>query len=1253
MTLNPQDELFERARKTIRELREKLRAAEAANRPEPIAVIGMGIRFPGCGSDVQQFWRMIVDGLDAVKSIPPDRWNRDAYYASEAGVPGKINTRHAAFLDDVRRFDAAFFDITPREAVHMDPQQRIFLETAWHALEDAGLPKAWLAGSDTGVFVGVHSHSVDYQMMQFENLAALDAYSATGTAHDMIAGRLAYWLDLHGPAVAVDTACSSSLVAAHLACESLRAGDCSVALAGGVNLLLAPGFTVAAAQLQLLSPDGHCKAFDARGDGMGRGEGCGVVVLKRLDVALRDGDRVLAVIRGSAVNQDGRTNGLTAPNGLSQRRVLARALKNAGVEPREIGYVEAHGTGTSLGDPIEVEALSEVLGEGGRRDAPCTLGAVKANLGHLEGAAGIAGLIKTVLVLRNRWLPPVTNLKQLNPHLAIDHAVLSIPTQGRKWTAERRLAGVSSFGWSGTNVHMVLEEAAAPTGAIASKEIWPLVISAQSPDVLRIVAAAYVDRLEQAEDSELGNICYTSAVRRTHHAHRVAVRGSQAKKLGSELRRRLAEWTEAQSSRQPIENGNSTANGSRDLEQTIRAWEAGADVDWSIAFANRGGVVDLPQYPFQGTQYWLSSTATIPGENADLPIDWLYSIEWSEKPLDPLPPDQVSQPITCLLFHSEEHFGQSLAEAGRQRGDTVVEVRTGRSLSQQTTDEAVSGRGFAESLHHLFAELTEAGTRPQHAVYVAGDQSATETVAEAMELAQAVIGSGIPLKLWFVTQGAGTNEKTEAAFHLSQTAIRGFSRVFGLEHPEYSGSVIEVDEDSVASASAVRDEITRATGEGEDRILLRKGRRFVARLRRDNLPADAEPLKLKADRSYLITGAFGRLGMEIASWLVLNGARHLVLVGRRDPAEIGSHELTSQLEDWKEQGVTLIAEACDVSDELQVSRLLARIESGRPLAGVVHAAAGIRFGSIVNTSRQDVELAFRAKVQGAQVLDQCTRQTELDFFVLFGSAAATIGLRDGSLYAAANGCLDSIVTDRRKSGFPALCVEWGSWESPRGEQLELVERSGFVAMKARKALGLVGALIASHRTSSLVADIDWTVLGPALEIRGGQALVADLIASTISEAEQTTLRTTPTWLDALRNLPVQERKHRLLDLVGGEVRKIFGMKSEDPLDESRGLFQSGMDSLMSVRLKRALEAGTGLRLPGTLTFTYPTIDAIATYLEETLFQSPIAGKGREMPSLQSEKRDEFSHSVAEMNESETNAAIVAELAAIQQKLGAF
>ena len=1255
MTPNPQDELFERARRTIRELRERLTVAEARNRPEPIAVVGMGIRFPGSGSDIEQFWQMIVEGRDAVKGVPLDRWDRDASYSSEAGVPGKMNTRHAAFLDDVRRFDAAFFDITPREAVHMDPQQRIFLETAWHALEDAGLPKAQLAGSDAGIFVGVHTHSVDYQTMQFEDLTTLDAYSATGTAHDMIGGRLAYWLDLHGPAVAVNTACSSSLLAVHLACQSLRAGDCSLAIAGGINLLLTPGSTVAAAQLELLSPDGRCKTFDARADGMGRGEGCGVVVLKKLDAALRDGDRVLAVIRGSAVNQDGKTNGLTAPNGLAQKRVLLRALESAGLEPWEIGYVEAHGTGTALGDPIEVEALAEVLGGGAQRTEPCTLGAVKTNIGHLEGAAGIAGLIKTVLVLRRRWLPRVTNLKQLNPHLAIDGTGLSIPHQGREWkTARRRFAGVNSFGWSGTNVHVVLEEPPVSSAATVLGAVWPLVVSAQSPDALRILAAAYADRLEHADEEEVQNICYTSAVRRTHQAYRIAVKGSDAKKIASELRHRIAEWTGDRSSKQIREDGDGRRKDGPDgLEHSILAWEAGKDVDWSFAFANGGSVVDLPLYPFQGAPYWLETATTTANETVErsLPSDWLYATEWKEKPLEARPADSPIQAMTWLLFPSGGRLDKGLAESGREDGDRVIEVSRGDHFAWQTPDKVATGRTNADGLNRLFTELTNSGVRVQHALYVVGDRSATETIADVLEVSQSVIRSGIPLKLWFVTQGVEAMESHEVDLYSSQAAVRGFSRTFGLEHPELSGGMIHVDVATIESARAVRDEMARAVG--EDRVLLRQGSRWVARLRRDHRDGKPERSSLKEDRSYLVTGAFGRLGMEIGAWLIDSGARHLVLVGRRDPSEMGNPGLMAQLEAWRSQGITVIAEACDVSNEVQVRSLLSRIDqSGRALAGLVHAAAGVRFSPISEASRRDVELAFGAKVEGARVLDRCTRQDELDFFVLFGSAAATIGLRNGALYAAANSCLDAVVAERKALQLPALCVEWGSWgHSGEDKQLELVERSGFPTMPPKKALGLLGRLIADGRAPGVVADIDWSVLGPALDMRGRQALVADLIDQRISPPK-IELNADLGWLDALRNLSLQERKHRLLDFVGGEVRRVFGWRPEDPVDESRGLFQSGMDSLMSVKLKRRLEAGTGLRLPGTLTLTYPTIVAIAEYLDETLFPSSVT-EVKEMSSLSDRKEESTSALIAEMSEAEANAAIAEELAAIQQKFGAL
>lgn len=1239
MTANPQEDLFDRARKTIRELREKLSAAEQRSRPQPIAVIGMGIHFPGCGTDLDKFWRMIAEGADAVTSVPADRWDGDALYAPEAGEAGKINTQKAAFLEDVRRFDAAFFDITPREASRMDPQQRIFLETAWHALESAGLPEASVAGRDVGVFVGVHNHSADYQAMQFEHPATLDAYSATGTAHDMIGARLAYWLDLRGPAMTLNTACSSSLLAVHLACQSLRAGDCSVALAGGVNLLLTPGSTIAAAQLQLLSNDGRCKSFDARADGMGRGEGCGIVVLKKLNDAVRDGDRVLAVIRGSAVNQDGRTNGLTAPSGLAQRSVLLRALENAGVQPWEVGYVEAHGTGTALGDPIEVEALAEALGGGERRTEACILGAVKANIGHLEGAAGVAGVIKAVLVLRHRWLPAVANLKELNPHLAIGGTGLNIPIQGREWkTARSRIAGVSSFGWSGTNVHVILEEPAPVEAPDEAAQIWPLLISARSVEALRILVNAYADRLEQTDQAELKNICYTSAVRRTHHTYRAAVKGPTPKEVALALRRQVAEPNQFAKHAARIEE-RETIGSAQSLDQAMRAWERGADVDWKFAFTNPGSVVDLPLYPFQGARHWLDVPSKIGSEAASspasLPVDRFYATEWREAPWDIDPSNSPSGAATWLIFQSGSGFGTVLAEAARQRGDTVIEGRHGDLLPPET-------------LSQLASELVSAA-RPAFALFFVGDKPVEETIAEALATAQSIIRCGVPARLWFVAWTAGSIDGGEANLRSPQAAIRGFSRVLGLEHPDLCGGFIETDD--AGSATAIVREILHANG--EDHIAFRVGVRRVARLRRQHLPPDLPPLRLKPERWYLVTGAFGRLGIEIAAWLVDCGARRLALVGRRDPAEMGDPVLIAQLEAMKRQGVSVIAEACDVADESAVAGLLHRIgDGGKGLAGVIHAAAGMRFGPIVDASREDIELVFRAKCEGARVLDRLTRHCDLDFFILFSSAAARIGMRNGALYAAANSCLDAVALKRQARGLPALCVEWGSWGVGRSgersdlyKQSELIERSGFLAMPPRKALGLLGALIASSQRSALVADIDWAQLGPALESRGRQALISELISQRES-SPQPAERQQLEWLDSLRKLPSRERSDRLLDFVAAETRTVFGMAAGDPIDEDRGLFQLGMDSLMGVKLRRRLEAGTGLRLPGTLTFTYPTITAIAAFIEERLFPPEGSKSNVVGPSP-----IEVDAAVADMNDAETNAAIAAELAAIQQKFG--
>ncbi|HYO54310.1 type I polyketide synthase [Archangium sp.] len=520
------------------DLKSRLDALEGA-RSEPVAIIGMGCRFPGGGNDPESYWNLLCNGVDAVTEVPPSRWTREDMARLDPEALEKLGARWGAFIEQVDRFDADFFGISPREAHRMDPQQRILLEVAWEALERAGQDMTRLAGSRTGVFVGLYSD--DYALLQMGNPSARDASSVTGTLNCVVSGRLSYLLDFQGPCLVVDTACSSSLVALHLASQSLRNQECSMALACGVNLILSPHSSSRVSRAQALAPDGRCKTFDARGNGFVRGEGCGVVVLKRLSDALAAGDPILALVRGSAVNQDGKSAGLTAPNVLAQQALIRQALQSAGLEPSDIDCVEAHGTGTSLGDPIEMEALKEVYGRGRSAQQPLVVGAAKTNIGHLESAAGIAGVIKMVLSLQHQAVPPLAHFQRLNPRIDLDGAPIVIPTALHPWPAReerKRHGAVSSFGISGTNAHVILEEPpaapVAPSASAPRAQLLPL--SARSPSALQELARRYAEHLVSSPEVSLRDVCYTAALRRTHHEYRLAVAGESPAAVAEKLR---------------------------------------------------------------------------------------------------------------------------------------------------------------------------------------------------------------------------------------------------------------------------------------------------------------------------------------------------------------------------------------------------------------------------------------------------------------------------------------------------------------------------------------------------------------------------------------------------------------------------------------------------------------------------------------------------------------------------------------------
>ncbi|MBW4454712.1 MAG: acyltransferase domain-containing protein [Nostoc indistinguendum CM1-VF10] len=528
---------IKRALRAIEDLEAKVNQLEYAKR-EPIAIIGMGCRFPGA-ENPEAFWQLLRNGVDAITEVPADRWDIEKFYDPDPDAPGKVCTRKGGFLTQVDGFNPEFFGISAREAASIDPQQRLLLEVGWEALENATLAPEHLYNSSTGVFIGIYLNDYSKVMSSVGDSTQIDAFSAIGNSLSVAAGRLSYILGLKGPSMAIDTSCSSSLVSVHLACQSLRLGECNLALAGGVGLNLVPDTSIALSKSRMLNPNGCCQTFDAAANGFVKGEGCGVVVLKRLKDALADGDNILALIRGSAVNHNGRSSSLIAPNGMSQQATIRQALENSGVDSAQIDYVEVQGTGTSVGEPIEVAALGTIFGKSRPQDQPLVIGSVKTNIGHLEPASGIASLIKVVLALQHGEIPPHLHFQQPNPNIKWDEFRLKVPTERMPWTvgAKSRLAGVNTFGFSGTNAHVILEEA--PISEVVPRSIERplhlLALSAKTDEALIQLAERYEKHLAANPDLALGDICFSANSGRSHFQHRLSVVASSSTELYEKL----------------------------------------------------------------------------------------------------------------------------------------------------------------------------------------------------------------------------------------------------------------------------------------------------------------------------------------------------------------------------------------------------------------------------------------------------------------------------------------------------------------------------------------------------------------------------------------------------------------------------------------------------------------------------------------------------------------------------------------------
>lgn len=910
---------------------------------EPVAIVGMACRFPGA-KNLAEFWDLLSEGRDAISEIPSERWDVDKYYDPEPGVPGKMYTKWGGFIDDIDKFDPRFFSISPREAESMDPQQRLLMEKSWEALENAGISQKMLTKSRTGVFMGISSF--DYSIMQFSDMQNINAYSGTGGALSIGSNRLSYFMDLNGPSMSIDTACSSSLVAVHYACESLESGNCNLAIAGGVNLILTPHLNIIFSQAGMMARDGRCKTFDEKADGYVRGEGCGVVVLKRLSDAIKDNNTIYSIINGSSINQDGKTNGLTAPNGPSQQAVIEQALRKAGIQSSEISYVEAHGTGTSLGDPIEMNSLKKALLRERPGDRKCFVGSVKTNIGHLEAAAGIASLIKCALSIYHKKIPPHLHFRELNREINLDDTPVTIPTELTDWvTVDGNChAGVSAFGFGGTNAHIILSgfengNAGKKTTGAGQNNDYLLVVSAKNEASLKRYSkelSMFLKKLK-FDVSGIGNnqllsdITYTFQVGRNPMDHRISAIVSSI----DELVEKLDNYSAGNPDINNFYSGNSKKNklqrlvaGSAEKKELIddllkeknlvrlaQLWISGEDIDWKLLYGlNTPKLIPLPAYPFNRESYWLRPPAeglkyyvNDSNRNEDT-RDEKFGIN----KLKPVPDGGSSLNIfekcwreTGTYCHDEEKItgtviimtnddtrfiaDQLFNESGSVNKFIINNTKYSHVQTDQVYDTDLSkwDLGLKASRELFKAKKIIAGIIDLSDLWNYGRDTYSQ-IDGKMGFMREIIKNTGPAKFRMVhfTKGLGSFKCESPS--LAGSNFAGFAGSVSAEYKKVASKTVDIDIDFKNADDLI--EIILAEfycAEANAQICYRKGARYSPYLKKITYPEgiseDKHPASvIKRDCVYVITGGTRGIGAEVVKHFVKQGAMKLVIMGSKD-----------------------------------------------------------------------------------------------------------------------------------------------------------------------------------------------------------------------------------------------------------------------------------------------------------------------------------------------------------------------------------
>ncbi|MVO98626.1 non-ribosomal peptide synthetase [Paenibacillus lutrae] len=1042
---------------------------ESRKEKDDIAIIGMSVRMPAA-RNVGQFWENLKSGKDCVGEFPVSRKEElEAVLPWMQDDSGSVSFKKGSYLDKIAEFDAAFFRIPPAEAALMDPNQREFLQAAWHALEDAGYIENSVGGKNIGIYLGYSSDfGLEYKSIIRQAQPSAVGVSVPGNLKSIIASRLAYILDLKGPSMLIDTACSSSLVAFHTACQALRENQCEMALAGGVKINFLPLDDTGGIGIE--STDGKAKSFDDSSKGTIFGEGVAALVLKPLSAAQRDGDQILAVVKGSAINQDGASIGITAPNAAAQQEVMMKAWKQAEIDPESISYIEAHGTGTVLGDSLELSGIENAFRSSTNKKQFCAIGSVKSNIGHLDHVAGLAGIVKAVLALQHRYIPPTLHIRQPNRKFRFEQSAVYVNDKLLPWDSQGapRRCGISSFGLSGTNCHVVLEEAppAKEDAAVSSPEFSGIfTVTAKNEKALLTLLAEYDQVLSLSGGVSLENICYMSNIGRGHYKYRAAMLadtvGTLQEKVVNLLHRGLRSEPEegiyygiVQSDwpRPPLLPEKLT------LEEMCAQYIAGADVLWERMHSGLKQKVRLPLYPFAATRYWVEmdkGMSRSPGresgpsllQSAAEPASVYHRMVWEASPEEL----QAAQPVEgCTIVL---HDGNELAEAFLQELPTsgdVVEVRWGEgyeaaggstyTVSGSEADyvslfETLRDRRIGRIVHLL--TLGESGMESSADLRL----NQAKGTSSLFHLVRAMSRASVrdPLECVIVTLCAYEMTGEEQVLSPGSASLIALAKVVEQEASNVSCRCIDMDERT--PLSALLNELAAAADYPV--VGYRDGVRYRQQFRELDLGAAAqEPMPIRSSGIYVITGGTGGIGLEIARYLAQQNRVQLCLIHRSEMPDkplwdewVSGHADTQtaarirSIREIEAAGSGVTCYRADVADEEALARVLDQIRSEHgAIHGIVHSAGTAGDGMMVLKKPAAFSGVIGPKIYGTWHLDHLTRGDHLDFFVMFSSVTAlTGGLGQGD-YTAANAYLDAYASYRAQRAGKTVTISWPAWK---------------------------------------------------------------------------------------------------------------------------------------------------------------------------------------------------------------------------------